>query len=131
MDLFTYLPPFNTTTFIKPMNEKEEEAPLEDPRVRRNHLAQERHIAQYEEQRVVDVSRRATQRLVRNDAQIATDANRLAAQRAVGSDAQITANASWQLAQRAVQRVVRSNVEIALENATRANARTFLHFDRQ
>jgi hypothetical protein len=25
-DLFTYLPPFNTTTLIKPMNEEEEEA---------------------------------------------------------------------------------------------------------
>jgi hypothetical protein len=34
MDLFTYLPPFNTTTFIKPMNKEEEEAPLEDPRIR-------------------------------------------------------------------------------------------------
>jgi hypothetical protein len=43
MDLFTYLPPFNTTTLIKPMNEEEEEAPLEDLRVRRNHLARERH----------------------------------------------------------------------------------------
>jgi hypothetical protein len=30
MDLFTYLPPFNTTTLIKPMNKEEEEAPLED-----------------------------------------------------------------------------------------------------
>jgi adenylate kinase family enzyme len=26
-------PPFNTTTLIKPMNEEEEEAPLEDSRV--------------------------------------------------------------------------------------------------
>jgi hypothetical protein len=33
MDLFTYLPPFNTTTLIKPMNKEEEEAPLEDSRV--------------------------------------------------------------------------------------------------
>jgi hypothetical protein len=33
-NLFTYLPPFNTTTFIKPMNEEEEEAPLEDSHVR-------------------------------------------------------------------------------------------------
>jgi len=39
MDLFTYLPPFNTTTLIKPMNEEEEEAPLEDLCVRRSHLA--------------------------------------------------------------------------------------------
>ncbi len=43
MDLFTYLPPFNTTTLIKPMNEEEEEALLEDPHVHRNRLAQERH----------------------------------------------------------------------------------------
>ncbi len=43
MNLFTYLPPFNTTTLIKPMNEEEEEAPSEDPRVRRNRLAQKRH----------------------------------------------------------------------------------------
>jgi hypothetical protein len=43
-DLFTYLPPFNTTTFIKPMNEEEEEAPLEDSCVRRNRLARERHV---------------------------------------------------------------------------------------
>jgi hypothetical protein len=39
MDLFTYLPPFNTTTLIKLMNEEEEEAPLEDPRVHQNRLA--------------------------------------------------------------------------------------------
>jgi hypothetical protein len=57
MDLFTYLPaPFNTTTLIKPMNEEEEEAPLEDPRVRRNHIARERHAAQSEEQHVMDAS---------------------------------------------------------------------------
>ncbi len=43
-DFFIYLPPFNTTTLIKSMNEEEEEAPLEDPRVRRNRLARERHI---------------------------------------------------------------------------------------
>ncbi len=42
-DLFTYLPAFNTTTLIKPMNEEEEEAPLEDPRVHRNRLTHERH----------------------------------------------------------------------------------------
>jgi len=42
-DLFTYLPPFNTTTLIKPMNDEEEKAPLEDPRVHQNHLAQERY----------------------------------------------------------------------------------------
>jgi hypothetical protein len=33
----------NTTTFIKPMNEEEEEALLEDLCVRQNRLAQERH----------------------------------------------------------------------------------------
>jgi hypothetical protein len=44
MNLFTYLPPFNTTTLIKPMNEEEEEAPLEDLSVRRNRLAWERHV---------------------------------------------------------------------------------------
>ncbi len=33
--------PFNTTTLIKPMNEKEHQAPLEDPRLSRNHLARE------------------------------------------------------------------------------------------
>jgi hypothetical protein len=42
-DLFTYLPPFNRTTLIKPMKEEEDEAPLEDPCVHRNRLAQERH----------------------------------------------------------------------------------------
>jgi hypothetical protein len=42
-DLFTYFPPFNTTTLIKLMNEEEEETPLEDPRVRWNQLAWERH----------------------------------------------------------------------------------------
>jgi len=42
-DLFTYLPPFNTTTFIKPMNEEEEKAPLEDSHIHQNRLAQERH----------------------------------------------------------------------------------------
>jgi len=35
-------PPFNTTTLIKPMNEEEEEAFVEDSRVRWNRLAQER-----------------------------------------------------------------------------------------
>ncbi len=71
-DLFTYLPPFNTTTLIKPMNEKEEETPLEDPCVRRNCLAWERHIAQSKEQHATDASRQAAQRGARNDAQIAT-----------------------------------------------------------
>jgi hypothetical protein len=38
------------------MKEEEEEAPLEDPCVCRNCLAQERHAAQSEEQHAVDVS---------------------------------------------------------------------------
>ncbi len=38
------------------MNKEQEEAPLEDPRVRRNHLARERHAIRSEEQRVVDAS---------------------------------------------------------------------------
>jgi hypothetical protein len=66
MDLFTYLPPFNTTTFIKPMNEEEEEA----PHVRRNRLARERRDARSKEQRVVDASRRAAQRPTRSNVQI-------------------------------------------------------------
>jgi hypothetical protein len=49
MDLFTYLPPFNTTTLIKPMNKEEEEAPLEDLCVYWNRLAQEKHVAWFEE----------------------------------------------------------------------------------
>jgi hypothetical protein len=59
-DLFTYLPPFNTTTLIKLMNEEEKEAPLEDPRVRQNRLARERHVTQFKEQHATDASRRAT-----------------------------------------------------------------------
>jgi len=70
-DLFTYLPPFNTTTLIKPMNKEEEEVPLEDPHVRQNRFAQERHVARSEEQRAADASREAAQRGLRNDAQIA------------------------------------------------------------
>jgi len=54
------------------MNEKEEEAPLEDPRVHQNRLARERHVARSKEQHATDASRRATQKGVRNDAQIAT-----------------------------------------------------------
>jgi hypothetical protein len=49
MDLLTYLHPFNTTTFIKPMNEEEEEATLEDMHIRQNCLAWERHVVQFEE----------------------------------------------------------------------------------
>jgi hypothetical protein len=94
-DLFTYLPPpFNTTTLIKLMNEEEEEAPLEDPHIRRNRLARERHAARSEKQREANANRRATHRATRNDAQIAADASRRATQRAVRSDAQITADAS-------------------------------------
>ncbi len=64
-------PLFNTTTLIKPMNEEEEEAPLEDPRVCRNCLAWERHVARFEEQHAVNASQRAVQRSARSDAQIA------------------------------------------------------------
>jgi hypothetical protein len=39
------------------MNKEQEEAPLEDPGVRRNRLAQERHAARSEEQLVVDAIR--------------------------------------------------------------------------
>jgi hypothetical protein len=53
------------------MNE-EEEAPLEDSRVHRNHLAQERHAAWFEEQCAMDANRLATQRDACSDAQIAT-----------------------------------------------------------
>jgi len=88
MDLFTYLPPFNTITLIKLMNKKEEEAPLEDPCVCRNRLARKRHAIWSEEQRATDASRRAAQKAARND------------------------------------------VQIALENATRANAQMLLHLDR-
>jgi hypothetical protein len=54
------------------MNEEEEDTPLEDPRVHRNHIAWERHTAQFEEQHAMDASWRAAQRGVRNNAQIAT-----------------------------------------------------------
>jgi hypothetical protein len=70
------------------MNEEEEESPLENPCVRRNRIAREKHVARSKEQRAVDANRRAT------------------------------------------QRVARSDVQIALENATRANTRTLLHPDR-
>jgi hypothetical protein len=91
-------PPLNTTTLIKPMNEKEEEAPLEDSRIRRNHLARERHAARSKKQRVADANRRATHRVARSDAQIAADASRWATRRAVHSDVQIAADASWRVA---------------------------------
>jgi hypothetical protein len=57
--LFTYLPSFNTTTLIKPMNEEEEEAPLDDPCIRLNRLAWERHAVQSEEQHATDANWRA------------------------------------------------------------------------
>jgi hypothetical protein len=57
------------------MNEKEKEAPFEDPHVRRNRLARKRHATQSEEQRATDATRRAAQRIVCNNAQIATNAN--------------------------------------------------------
>jgi hypothetical protein len=42
------------------MNEEEEEAALEDLRVRQNYLAQERHAVRSEEQRATDARWRAT-----------------------------------------------------------------------
>ncbi len=80
---------------------------MEDPRAHRNHLAQERHVVRFEEQR-------------------AADANRWAAQRAAHSDEQITPDASWWAAQRAT----RNDAHITLENNARANARTLLHPNR-
>jgi len=88
-------PPFNTTTLIKPMNEEEEEAPLEDPRICRNRLARERHAARSEKQCAADANRRATHRAARSGAQIDADASQRATQRAMRSDAQIAANVSW------------------------------------
>jgi hypothetical protein len=49
------------------MNKKEEEAPLEDPCVRRNRLAREKHTAWSKEQCAVDANRRATQSGARSD----------------------------------------------------------------
>jgi hypothetical protein len=50
------------------MNEEEEEAPLEDLRIRWNRLARERHAARSEEQRAADANRQATHRAARNNA---------------------------------------------------------------
>jgi len=41
------------------MNKEEEEAPLEDPCVRQNRFAQEKHNVRFEEQRATDASRQA------------------------------------------------------------------------
>jgi len=53
------------------MNEEEEEAPLEDPRIHRN-LAWERHVVRLEEQHVADANWRAAQRGARSNAQTVT-----------------------------------------------------------
>jgi hypothetical protein len=50
------------------MNEKEGEAPFEDPCVRRNCLARGKHVAQFDEQRAVDANRWAVQKAAHNDA---------------------------------------------------------------
>jgi hypothetical protein len=50
------------------MNEEEDEAPLEDLRVRRNCLARERHAVRSKEQRAMYASRRVAQRAARSDA---------------------------------------------------------------
>jgi hypothetical protein len=55
------------------MNEKEEESPLEDPRVRRYRIVREKHATRSKEQRVMDASRRATERAAHNNAQIALE----------------------------------------------------------
>ncbi len=52
-DLFTYFPPFNTTTFIKPMNEEKKEAPLEGSCICRNHLAWERHTLDFKKKSMI------------------------------------------------------------------------------
>jgi len=65
---FHLSPPFNTISLTKPMNEEEEEAPLEDPHVHRNGLAWERHAARSEDQHAADASWQAAQRDARNDA---------------------------------------------------------------
>jgi hypothetical protein len=80
-------PPFNTTTLIKPMNQEEEEDPLDDLRIRRNYLARERHVAQFEGQCVVDASGWATKRVACINVQITVDASRRATQRVALSDA--------------------------------------------
>jgi hypothetical protein len=41
------------------MNAEKEESPLKDPRIRWNRLAQERHVARFEEQHAVDANRQA------------------------------------------------------------------------
>jgi hypothetical protein len=69
------------------MNEEEEEAPLEDPRIRRNRLARERHAARFEKQHAINANRRATHKVVHSDVQIAADANRRAVQRTAHNDA--------------------------------------------
>ncbi len=80
------------------MNEEEEEALLEDPHVRQNHFARERHVVWFEDQCAADANRRVAQRVVRNDAQIAKDASRRAAQKVARNDAQIMMDASRQAA---------------------------------
>jgi len=68
---------------------------MEDPCIRRNRLAKERHVVRSEKQRAADANRRATHRVARSDAQIAADASWRATQRTVRSDAQIATDASW------------------------------------
>jgi hypothetical protein len=109
------------------MNEEEEEAPLEDSRIRRNCLVRERHVPRFEKQRAVDANRRATHRAAHNDAQIVADANRRAVQKTARNDAQNATNANW----RVIQRTACNDAQIILENVGRVNARALLHSDRQ
>jgi hypothetical protein len=60
------------------MNEEEEEALLEDLRIRQNRLARERHVARSEKQCAVDANQRAIRKAARSDAQIVADASRRA-----------------------------------------------------
>ncbi len=140
------------------MNEEEEEAPLEDPRLRRNRLARQRHASRSKKQRAADANRRATHRAARSDAQIVADASQRKTQKAMPSNAQIAADASWRndaqitadANRRAVKRTMHNDAQnvmnaswwvvqktacndaqIALENVGRVNAQTLLHSDRQ
>jgi hypothetical protein len=83
------------------MNEEQEEAPLEDLCVHRNHLVREKHVLRSKEQCATDADRHVTQRVVHSDVQIAVDTNPRLAHRAMRNDAQIVADANQQGTKRA------------------------------
>jgi hypothetical protein len=85
------------------MNEEEEEAPLEDSRVRGNRLARERHAAWSEEQCAMYASWRVAQRATRSNAQIVADANWRAIQKVARNNGQIVTDANRWAAQRAMR----------------------------